>query len=468
MGELSTVLTNLATIIFLWQQNQIFKRQNEIFAIQAGLARPEVRNGSQPSWLKEYWPFVAWLFLAFLTFGVFGYGYYRQHPTNVSWWKFSPLLLGLAGFLVLGIRWRLGRKRPSQASDFTETSTSIDPPPATLDVADVLVEYSHDDREGSAVYSDLRGAIQRGPNGIIYQHTAAPSRDRPLILKNITPGKNALNVRVQPVEHLGDKLVFRPDIITCIVGSGSAEVVPAYEGTPLPKSGQSRFRLNHLPDFLDGLYDRNERNDKESLDELFRENSLWLEIEYESEGKRIISECELLFTRWHEQIRTGQHRVRLAKLASTAASIAPAAAPAPTAVSAADWRDLSDRFKAIPADVGVQWQQTGPDDKATHRWTIEGRTLNASEEYIALCSFAGAMLRKSPTVSRKLSDTVLRQQPDNDRWLLYLKESGAISNVTYIPEPLDDGSRLPHFLGRINGLGSVSARMCLECAAMEL
>jgi len=120
---------------------------------------------------------------------------------------------------------------------------------APLDVADLLIEYSHDDRVGSVVYSDSRGTIQRGVN-------ATPLRDRPLVLKNITPGKNA-------------------------------------------------------PDFLNGLYDRNERNDEESLDELFRETSLWLEIEYESEGRRIISECELPYTRWHEQIRTGQHRVRL-------------------------------------------------------------------------------------------------------------------------------------------------------------
>jgi len=113
MGEVSTVLTNLVTIIFLWQQNQIFKKQNEIFAVQAGLARPEMRNASRP-WLKEYWPFVAWVFLAFLTLGVLGYGYYQHHPSNVSWWKVSPLLLGLGGFLVIRIRWSLGRKTPSQ------------------------------------------------------------------------------------------------------------------------------------------------------------------------------------------------------------------------------------------------------------------------------------------------------------------------------------------------------------------
>jgi hypothetical protein len=154
-----------------------------------------------------------------------------------------------------------------------------------LGLADLVIEYSHDDRDRSV-----------------------PPRDRPLLLKNVTAGKNALNVRMKPLEVHDDKLVFRPDIITCIVGGGDVEVVPEWENL----KGKARFKLNELPDFLNVFCSRDGRVDKASLDGLFEEKSLWLEIHYESDGKRLVSECELLFTRWHQQIRTGEHRIRFA------------------------------------------------------------------------------------------------------------------------------------------------------------
>jgi hypothetical protein len=296
MGEVSTVLANLATVFLLWRQNKLFERQNEIFAIQAGLARPEMPSAAprppRPSWLKEYWPFVAWMFLALLTFGVFGYGYYQRHLSSVSLWKFSPLLLGLAGFAVIGIRRKFRRRPASQTSDFAETSSSLAP----QNIADVLIEYSHDDRDRSPfITADGR-------------HLS--SRDRPLLIKNVTTGRNALNVRIQPIV-MHEKLVFKPDIVTCIVGGGEAEVVPEYE---FIKGGMRGFQLNHLPLFLNELYSAHNRIDvnHESLNELYAEKSIWLEIHYESDGKQVISECELLFKRWHEQIRTGAHRIRLA------------------------------------------------------------------------------------------------------------------------------------------------------------
>jgi hypothetical protein len=302
MGEVSTVLANLATVFLLWRQNKLFERQNEIFAIQAGLARPEMPSAtSRPSWLKEYWPFVAWMFLALLTFGVFGYGYYQRHLGNVSLWKFSPLLLGLAGFAVISIRWRFARRPASQTSNFAETSSSLAP----QNIADVLIEYSHDDRDRSPfITADGR-------------HLS--SRDRPLLIKNVTTGRNALNVRIQPIV-MHEKLVFKPDIVTCVVGGGEAEVVPEYE---FIKGGMRGFRLNHLPLFLNELYGGHNRIDidHETFTEPFAEKSIWLEIHYESDGKQVISECELLFKRWHEQIRTGAHRIRLAGQQRTASAV---------------------------------------------------------------------------------------------------------------------------------------------------
>lgn len=88
-------------------------------------------------------------------------------------------------------------------------------------------------------------------------------------------------------------------------------MVPEYEF--MAGGGMRRFKLNHLPAFLNDLYSGEgqiKRND-DTRNELFVEKSLWLEIHYESDGQHVVSECELLFKRWHEQIRTGQHKLKL-------------------------------------------------------------------------------------------------------------------------------------------------------------
>jgi hypothetical protein len=229
---------------------------------------------------------------------------------------FEWLVAGV-GSLVIGYYWPAIKQRLSPApSKALPESGAVEPP---VGAADVIIDYSHDDRDRSVTvaYSDARGAIQRGPNGITYQHTpGTSSRDRPILLRNITPGKNALNVRVQPLRNSAkqnsDKLIFRPDIITCIVGGEAAEVIPEFEF--LKGGGGKNFKVNHLPSFLNDFYSAEGRMDvtEETLSEMFAEKSIWLEVHYESDGKQVVSECELLFMRWHEQIRTGQHKIRLA------------------------------------------------------------------------------------------------------------------------------------------------------------
>lgn len=410
---------------------------------------------------KQYWPLLTLAAIAVLVLAVV----VRRELS--SWkWLVGSLIFGLIAFTAVFIRQARTHHTTKEASETDHKEL----PPA--DVADVLIEYSHDDRVGSVVYSDSRGPIQRA--------NATPPRDRPLVLKNITPGKNALNVRVRPVEAHSDKLVFRPDIITSIVGSGSAEVVPVYEGTPLPKSGVSRFRKNHLPDFLNGLYDRNERNDKESLDELFRENSLWLEIEYESEGKRIISECELLYTRWHEQIRTGQHRVRLADQASAkqikipkevwqqqlrdshAAVLNQRSAAMNGGISREDWLQLKKDFLECPRDIRAEYFRSGkpPEDK----WWIGG--MPHPDKCRALCRLAGSMLLRSPTVGLGLSEEIRSVADPMDRWLYFLKERKALGNFLVAYEEID-GQKVGSYSGIINRLPEVSADACIDCAAKE-
>jgi len=139
------------------------------------------------------------------------------------------------------------------------------------------------------------------------------------------------------------------------------------------------------------------------------------------------------------------------------------------AIGGTEWRELADRFKALSVHMRVSCQQIGgSDDNCIYRWMIVGQTQAESSECIALCSLAGAMLKKSPKVSLSLSDNVRRQAEDSDRWLLFLKESGAMGDITYFSEQLDDGNRLPHFLGDIKSFGQVSSRFCIQCAATEI
>ncbi len=335
-------------------------------------------------------------------------------------------------------------------------------PPTPTDVADVLIEYEHDDR-----------------------NRAVPSRDRPLLLKNVTAGKNALNVQVQPVEDHGEKLVFRPDIITCVVGGGSAEVVPEYEQLARLKHTLSRFRLNHLPEFLNGFCE------DEGVNEVFQEKSLWLEVHYESEGKSVISECELLFARWHEQIRTGQHRIRLADQQHAANSGTPsnkeikipmaevrehiassqksllqrmAAEEEREAVRSSDWQQLADRFDKLPNDIRADWNRCGR--PPIESWRITGG--HGAKDCESLCTLAGAMLLKSRTVRFKMDESISAEQNTMHRWLYYLKCTNGLDRSQSGMETLADGTRCGVHFGSINELARVSARACIGCAAMEM
>lgn len=83
-----------AVIYFAWQQNQIFKHQNEIFANQVG--RPAIKtNTSQVlKLLERYWPMAVFV-------AVTGYEIYDRHANENApnlgrispWWQYSPLLL---------------------------------------------------------------------------------------------------------------------------------------------------------------------------------------------------------------------------------------------------------------------------------------------------------------------------------------------------------------------------------------
>ena len=174
---------------------------------------------------------------------------------------------------------------------YAAPAPSFDEPAATraivpeTDAADLVIEYSHNDRD----------PLKR--------------RNKPLMVKNASEGKDAYNVRIKPMESLHDKLRFNPEKIVRLRGGEQVEVIPE---PGLLDGGYVRQTRNHLPDFIAGLYNTNGRNDIQVLNEIYEERSLMLEVEYESAGKRLVSRCELLYTPWHRNIRIGNHTIRQA------------------------------------------------------------------------------------------------------------------------------------------------------------
>jgi hypothetical protein len=136
-------------------------------------------------------------------------------------------------------------------------------------------------------------------------------------------------------------------------------------------------------------------------------------------------------------------------------------------IGSSEWRDLADRFAKTSIHVRADWQQFGG-DSGIESWSIGGSTIDETYECKVLCSLAGAMLIKSVNVSKALSDRVRSQRDEADRWLGFLKEYDALSDISYCIETLNDGSERPIFLGSIRSIAKVSARACIECSAREI
>src|ERR1035437_7291427 len=81
MGDLIIgSIVGIVSIYLLWQQNQIFRQQNEIFAAQAGTKRSKMLSETPIiTRLKSYWPMMVMTSLMMLTWGTIGYDYYDRH-----------------------------------------------------------------------------------------------------------------------------------------------------------------------------------------------------------------------------------------------------------------------------------------------------------------------------------------------------------------------------------------------------
>lgn len=136
-------------------------------------------------------------------------------------------------------------------------------------------------------------------------------------------------------------------------------------------------------------------------------------------------------------------------------------------VGSAEWRDLADRFAKTSIHVRADWQQFG-EDSGIESWHIGGSAIDETYECKILCSLAGTMLMKSPIVSNGLSDRVRSEQNEVNRWLAFLRERGAVSDISYGINTLPGGSKQMVYLGSIRSIAKVSSRACIECSAKEI
>ncbi len=130
----------------------------------------------------------------------------------------------------------------------------------------------------------------------------------------------------------------------------------------------------------------------------------------------------------------------------------------------AEWKELASKFEKAGLDVSAQWQCNRRNNQTIfENWNFSGTYQKPCE---TLCRFAGTLLAKSPNVSRALSQLALQSDPAW-RWLFFLKDNhNALDLGSSLPPIGDDGTIYLH--GRISNVAAVSARVCMECAALEL
>jgi hypothetical protein len=158
------IIEGVAIVYFAYQQNQIFKRQNEIFASQAGQrAMPD--KTSRLLQLKQYWPTVVMVVLMMLT----GYDIYDRHARAsyiIPWWSYglALLLIGAA----IGTAVRRQEKPPSPISKLMIHSALY----GVGDAADVVVT------------DKLNGITKEGlvvpVNNNLADHDPAPNKSKRL------------------------------------------------------------------------------------------------------------------------------------------------------------------------------------------------------------------------------------------------------------------------------------------------
>lgn len=125
------------------------------------------------------------------------------------------------------------------------------------------------------------------------------NRDKPILVKNVSPGKNAYNVSILPLVTAEGKAEFEPKIQTCITPSQPAAFWASTEGA-------HPFCRNQILPLLQKSYKDS------SMDEFFQEKPFILKIQYGNGPLHINyeAECEILYTKHNEEIKTGKHSIK--------------------------------------------------------------------------------------------------------------------------------------------------------------
>jgi len=83
VSDIVEILVGLVSLYLLWQQNQIFKKQNEIFAAQAG-GRGRPSNIPKMSVSRRYWPLLLMGALVLVNATITGLDIYSRHHVVVE------------------------------------------------------------------------------------------------------------------------------------------------------------------------------------------------------------------------------------------------------------------------------------------------------------------------------------------------------------------------------------------------
>ena len=105
LSDWRELLSSAALIYFAWQQNQIFRKQNEIFTIQAGqqVVPPSGR-------FRFYWPLGVMFAIVAINVGISAYDYYDRHQHSALTFE----------------QWQIYRKKTIVNTTFTGVDVPLD------------------------------------------------------------------------------------------------------------------------------------------------------------------------------------------------------------------------------------------------------------------------------------------------------------------------------------------------------
>jgi hypothetical protein len=131
-------------------------------------------------------------------------------------------------------------------------------------------------------------------------------------------------------------------------------------------------------------------------------------------------------------------------------------------VISADWEALGEKLRPMCQSLRADSQYRSDTQRTT--WRIAGAGTAACASYLRR---AGAMLLRSPKVREAISDAVLSEPDDLDRWLSFLQYRGCLRSGMQGWEEHDDGTKTIILLGSIDDLPEASFRACLDLANAE-